>query len=1663
MQKANQLNAITRILMVLFVMLLIPQIIWADDYPLTIGNKQVTSANANNVFGDGTVSFTLNASDASGTLTLNNATITGSVEWSGNNLTIKLNGENSITNTSGDAIKAPSTGAETGASYRILTITKTSATAKCKLTLTSSPDINRNDQLLYRPINGFSNISTDLEYLSNNTNTGTEIFTSDLFGGGSGTSGAPYLIKTSQDLMDLSTYVNRGLLDTDGKFFRLEKNINCTDLHDYEPIGYRKYIFNYSLNSLDVAFKGTFDGNNKTISNLKYNPAVIDQQTYDGICLFSYLYGTLKNLTLKGCTFGGGYNNGAITDFLYGTIDNCTISSCTIEGNGTNSGIAGYVDGLSAPTVIKNCSVINCTIQNGGSLGGIAYFATGGVTIQNCAVDGGSITTGEENASIGGIVNNNDGTVTNCTVKGISISGGSNSQIGAIAPYFNNGTFTGNYYYGNVTVKTGGTTLSGHTQRGTGYYDNSQNYIHTDVDGAKLYTKHLTFLSDNYFSIDEVAGAYYEKIGEGVVSVAPGQITKLEITPNGNYTPSAVTVTYTPTGGVPTTSTPTLLSKTRNTYTYSFEMPDADAIFNVTSAINLESNSFSFEIDDKEFSGSAVSINTITMKNNATAPSERDQSLIKGVDYNITGYKNSRKTLLNSAPKDAGSYFAIVEGIGNFTGTVNVPFTITAKSLTSATFSAISDQTYTGSEITPEPTVSLEFVKGEAAKELTKGTDFNFSYSKNINVPTTPNDVPTVTITGKGNFTGTASTTFNIVKATPTVTSPTAKTNLSYSGKAQELVNAGSTTAGTLQYKLGANGTYGTTIPSATDAGSYAVYYKVIGNSNINEVAEAGPVNVSIAKATGNINFAAASVSKTYGDAAFTNALTNTGDGKVTYASNNTAIATVNATTGSVTIVGNGKATITATVADGTNYTYATKTAAYTLNVGTAAMSVTAAGYTGTYDGKAHGITVTAPTGATVRYGTAAGTYNLNDSPTYTNAGTYTVYYQVTKTGFTDVTGSQTVAIAKAAGSISFATASINKTFGDAAFTNALTNTGDGTVTYASNNTAVATVNATTGSVTIVGNGKATITATVADGANYTYATKTASYTLNVGTAAMNVTAAGYTGTYDGKAHGITVTAPTGATVKYGTTAGTYNLNDSPTYTNAGTYTVYYQVTKTGFTDVTGSQTVVIAKAAGSISYVTASIDKLDNDAAFTNVLTKTGDGTVTYTSSDTNVATVNTTTGEVTIVGVGNTTITATVADGTNYTYTTKTATYTLNVAASIKKYDLWIGDTQVTEANMNDVLGDEAFLYVPGVNTLFITNSTGGQRIENRMKEGLKIYLAPSSENKVKDIVSTIPAPLTITTDGNYPGRLELKTANYVIQGFSELNLEENLSILEPDNADYWNQVLSNKEATIGIVIEPMIQEEILELGTPELSDNSLENYVYEGKMLITLKDTQSPEGDGVDDSGTPGIVLNNAVPDEVFDMLNKDEYAPGSQGFASMFTGLTILVPGGEGWILIDAETHDGYCIKLRSIFGEELKAVMTTNGERTTQAFHYEFDEPTFVGIYNGGMLGNAARGKAIRPGRKTVGHIKVYNATVSPGKVNAANPAGQASGGLYTGPVPAVGQDVDNPTVIESGIHDIKTQVTSRQDDKWYNLNGQQIDEPSMKGLYIYNGKKIYIK
>ncbi len=98
-------------------------------------------------------------------------------------------------------------------------------------------------------------------------------------------------------------------------------------------------------------------------------------------------------------------------------------------------------------------------------------------------------------------------------------------------------------------------------------------------------------------------------------------------------------------------------------------------------------------------------------------------------------------------------------------------------------------------------------------------------------------------------------TTFVIAKAAAQVTAPTAKTDLTYNGEAQTLVNAGSATGASIEYKLGADGEWTQTLPTATNAGEYKVYYKFTAEDNYTVDETESQLTVTIAKAQDGIDF----------------------------------------------------------------------------------------------------------------------------------------------------------------------------------------------------------------------------------------------------------------------------------------------------------------------------------------------------------------------------------------------------------------------------------------------------------------------------------------------------------------------------------------------------------------------------------------------------------------------------------------------------------------------------------------------------------------------------------------------------------------------------------------------------------------------------------------
>ena len=246
-----------------------------------------------------------------------------------------------------------------------------------------------------------------------------------------------------------------------------------------------------------------------------------------------------------------------------------------------------------------------------------------------------------------------------------------------------------------------------------------------------------------------------------------------------------------------------------------------------------------------------------------------------------------------------------------------------------------------------------------------------------------------------------------------TVTAPTAKTSLAYTDAAQALVNAGSTSDGTLKYAIGTadyvTGDYSESIPEATAAGTYYVWYYVAGDASHNDSAPE-KVAVTIAKAAGTLNaFATAAVNKGTSDGTYTQTTTCTGDGTITYSIANAggSNATINTATGEVSLgSAAGTATVTARVTDGTNYSYAVKTQTYVINISliapaTPAAITAAANLKPTDTSSALVIVGDGLDGGTMQYAVsttesqpAAGDFSATVPTVGTRpAGTYYVYY----------------------------------------------------------------------------------------------------------------------------------------------------------------------------------------------------------------------------------------------------------------------------------------------------------------------------------------------------------------------------------------------------------------------------------------------------------------------------------------------------------------------------------------------------------------------------------------------------------------------------------------------------------------------------------------------
>ena len=148
------------------------------------------------------------------------------------------------------------------------------------------------------------------------------------------------------------------------------------------------------------------------------------------------------------------------------------------------------------------------------------------------------------------------------------------------------------------------------------------------------------------------------------------------------------------------------------------------------------------------FENAVVTIGKVTYNGTAQLPSVTVKigsvTLKRGTDYILSAYDNT----------NAGTATAVITGKGKYEGAEKkTQFKIAPAAISSASISC-EDQIYTGQGVTAQPVVTFN------GKTLALGVDYYISgYSNIVNVGTA-----TVTVKGKGNFTGTAKGTFRIVK-----------------------------------------------------------------------------------------------------------------------------------------------------------------------------------------------------------------------------------------------------------------------------------------------------------------------------------------------------------------------------------------------------------------------------------------------------------------------------------------------------------------------------------------------------------------------------------------------------------------------------------------------------------------------------------------------------------------------------------------------------------------------------------------------------------------------------------------------------------------------------------------------------------------------------------
>ena len=263
---------------------------------------------------------------------------------------------------------------------------------------------------------------------------------------GDGKVGNPYIITKAEELEWFRDQVNSGqysicakiadnveVIDMSTVCHAADKSQNLEE-KSWVPIGNRNII----------KYRGTFDGNGKTITNLYINAS---QTSQNNMGLFGYTYqSTIKNLTFENANVTNTQSNTGILVGKAGygsTLQNIKISkTCQIKGGNYTGGIAGELDGNA-----YNC-VNYATVQGIQYIGGLwGMYSRKGNSITACA-NYGNVTASSEMA--GGLVGYfRGGTIQDCANYG-DVKG--TNRVAGMAGFVSDGKVQNVFSYGNISV-----------------------------------------------------------------------------------------------------------------------------------------------------------------------------------------------------------------------------------------------------------------------------------------------------------------------------------------------------------------------------------------------------------------------------------------------------------------------------------------------------------------------------------------------------------------------------------------------------------------------------------------------------------------------------------------------------------------------------------------------------------------------------------------------------------------------------------------------------------------------------------------------------------------------------------------------------------------------------------------------------------------------------------------------------------------------------------------------------------------------------------------------------------------------------------------------------------------------------------------------------------